>query len=592
MIYCRKKEEKSFMGYWEDFLARSDLEKYGSNALLLYALQLRFDIDDIGAVAAEAITDGANDKKCDLIYLDENNGIAVIAQGYMRQNPQEDDIAKSNKASDLNTASGWVFERNEYDLPEDIRDQVLALREAVKTENITRIYFWFVHNCRESSQVKEELATVEMAAKTLINKFKTDNNIGVYANEIGKETLEKWYASTTNTILVGDDISIPLHKKGFELKGDKWKAYQTCISGRQLYAFYKKYMDDLFSANPRRFLGIDKRAKTKIINAGIKGSAENTPKNFWAYNNGITALTHFYKIENDYLKCRGISIINGAQTTGSIGSLANYPSDDLLISIRVIECTDDDTIRAIIDNNNKQNEMLPSDFRSNDSTQKRLRAEFQKYPNLIYNGGLRKNQSVRGKEVFDHFLVGQMVMAFHGEPVIAYDNKVEIWSNDKLYSEIFDDNLTAEHIILVYSLSKTIDQLKTDLTQKKRSNNISSVETEWLDYFGNRGSRILLLSTIAMNLETILDKPLGNIRRLEYKDSSNFEKCKKSWEPIVNMVLSFCEKLKPVLSVGGLNNRELVNTAIKEVGAIINFSKKAIGGATKEITAFLDKLKY
>ena len=209
------------MGYWEDFLARGDLKKYDSNALLLYALQLRFDIDDIGAVAAEAITDGANDKKCDLIYLDENNGIAVIAQGYMRQNPKEDDIAKSNKASDLNTASGWVFERNEYDLPEDIRDQVLALREAVKTESITRIYFWFVHNCRESSQVKEELATVEMAAKTLINKFKTDNNIGVYANEIGKETLEKWYASTTNTILVGDDISIPLHNKGFELKSDK-----------------------------------------------------------------------------------------------------------------------------------------------------------------------------------------------------------------------------------------------------------------------------------------------------------------------------------------------------------------------------------
>ena len=95
-----------------------------------------------------------------------------------------------------------------------------------------------------------------------------------------------------------------------------------------------------------------------------------------------------------------------------------------------------------------------------------------------------------------------------------------------------------------------------------------------------------------MNLETILDKPLGNIRRLEYKDSSNFEKCKKSWEPIVNMVLSFCEKLKPVLSVGGLNNRELVNTAIKEVGAIINFSKKAIGGETKETTTFLDKLKF
>lgn len=580
------------MGYWEDFSARSDLKKYDSNALLLYALQLRFDIDDIDAVAAEAITDGANDKKCDLIYLDENNGIAVIAQGYIRQNPKTDDIAKSNKASDLNTASGWIFERDKDELPEDIRDQVLALRGAVETESISRIYFWFVHNCKESKQVNEELATVELSSKTLIDKFKNDNNIGVYANEIGKETLEKWYASTTNTILVDDYISIPLHEKGFELSGDKWKAYQTCISGEQLYSIYKKYLDDLFSANPRRFLGIDKRAKTKIINAGIKNSAENTPQNFWAYNNGITALTHLYEIEDDNLKCKGISIINGAQTTGSVGSLSSCPSKDLLISIRVIECTDDATIRAIIDNNNKQNEMLPSDFRSNDSIQKRLRMEFQKYPDLIYNGGLRKNQSVRGKEVFDHFLVGQMLMAFHGKPVIAYDNKIEIWSSDKLYAEIFDDNLTAEHIILVYSLSKTIDQLKTDLTQKKRIGNISSIESEWLDYFGNRGSRILLLSTIAMNLEIILDKSLGNMRRLEYKDNSNFERCKKLWEPIVNMVLSFCGKLKPVLSAGGLNSEEDVNIAIKDVGAIINFSKKAIGSTTKETVDFLDKLKY
>ena len=100
------------MQFWNDFSSRTDLKKYGSNSLLLYALQLKFDINDIDAVAAESITDGEQDKKCDLIYLDENSGIAIIAQGYMRNNPQKDDIAKSNKASDLNTASGWLFERN------------------------------------------------------------------------------------------------------------------------------------------------------------------------------------------------------------------------------------------------------------------------------------------------------------------------------------------------------------------------------------------------------------------------------------------------------------------------------------------------
>lgn len=580
------------MGYWEDFSSRNNLIQYGSNALLLYALQLKLGIVDIDSVAAESITDGARDKKCDLIYLDENIGVAVVAQGYIRQNPQTDDIAKSNKASDLNTASGWIFERKEDDLPEDIKDQVIALRHAIEKDAISTLYFWYVHNCKESQQVKEELETVELSSKTLLNKFKPDNDICIYANEIGCETLEDWYASTANTILINDTISIPLHRKGFEIVGSNWKAFQTCIKGQQLYSLYKNYLDDLFSANPRRFLGIDRRAKSKIINAGIKKTAEENPENFWAYNNGITALTHSYSIEDDNLVCNGISIINGAQTTGSIGSLANEPSDNLYVSIRIIECTDGDTIKAIIDNNNKQNEMLPSDFRSNDSVQKRLRKEFERYPDIIYNGGLRKNQTLRGKEMFDHFLVGQTLMAFHGDPVTAYSSKTEIWNNDKLYGSIFDENLTAEHIILVYSLSKAIDQIKLDLNQKKRINPLNSNEIKNSDFLSRRGGRILLLSAVATNLEIILNNSLGNIQRLQFKDNSNFEKCKISWIPIVNMVLSFCDKLIPALSAGGLDSKERATSAMKEIGTIINYINTSNGATSAQNISFLNTLKY
>ena len=69
--------------FYHAFNAREDLKTmYGDNALLLYALQLRFDIEDIVAVASEALTDGHNDKKCDLIYVDRESGVAVVAQAY------------------------------------------------------------------------------------------------------------------------------------------------------------------------------------------------------------------------------------------------------------------------------------------------------------------------------------------------------------------------------------------------------------------------------------------------------------------------------------------------------------------------------
>mgnify|MGYP003090893500 CR=1 FL=1 len=64
-------------------------------------------------------------------------------------------------------------------------------------------------------------------------------------------------------------------------------------------------------------------------------------------------------------------------------------------------------------------------------------------------------------------MVGQTILAFHEDCVIAYNGKKRIWDEDKIYSQVFADQLTAEHIIFVYSLSKSIDELKNQLRRKK-----------------------------------------------------------------------------------------------------------------------------
>ena len=68
------------------------------------------------------------------------------------------------------------------------------------------------------------------------------------------------------------------------------------------------------------------------------------------------------------LSIDGITIINGAQTTGAISSVETLK--DAWVPIRFIVCNDAQIIDDIINNNNKQNEILPSDLRSNDKTQK------------------------------------------------------------------------------------------------------------------------------------------------------------------------------------------------------------------------------
>src|SRR5690606_15734171 len=92
------------------FEARTDLDGYGSAALGLFALALRYNLEDLETVAAESLTEGGNDKKCDIVYIDRDDRIAVIAQTYVRPaNAKPKSAAPANKASDLNAAVNWLL---------------------------------------------------------------------------------------------------------------------------------------------------------------------------------------------------------------------------------------------------------------------------------------------------------------------------------------------------------------------------------------------------------------------------------------------------------------------------------------------------
>ena len=94
-----------------------------------------------------------------------------------------------------------------------------------------------------------------------------------------------------------------------------------------------------------------------------------------------------------HLTIKGISIVNGAQTTGAIGSLNRPPEDDLMVPIRFIWTTNQARVQEIIRFNNSQNKISASDFRSTDAVQKRLKSEFEKIPDAEYEGGRRGGAS-------------------------------------------------------------------------------------------------------------------------------------------------------------------------------------------------------
>jgi hypothetical protein len=239
---------------------RTDLSIYPGNELLLFALELDLGIEDIHTVAASSLTDGPDDKKCDLVYVDRDTGRVVLAQGY-----QSTDLTKpeapANKASDLNTAVGWLLASDVSALPKRLRAAGEELDGALRDGVVTSIDIWYVHNLPESDNVAHELATVQDTANALVRQNYPETDIdSLTASEIGRDRLEEWYRRTQVPILVTDEFRIPI-AGGFEEIGDRWSSFCTSVPATWLRELFIAHKTTLFSANVRDYLGSRKSDK-------------------------------------------------------------------------------------------------------------------------------------------------------------------------------------------------------------------------------------------------------------------------------------------------------------------------------------------
>lgn len=567
---------------WQEALAtRDDLKQYGDNAVGLFALAVRFSLDDIHTIAAESVTDGSDDKKCDLIYIDREEGVAVVAQCYWSSKNKKG--APANKASDLNTAIAWLLQKPINQLPTKLRSPAAELRNGIKGGEIRRLEVWYIHNVPQTKNVKDELDTVEATVSNLVSILNPPKTVVTSAVEVGNERLGDWYKETLSPILVSDEITFEI-QDGFQIEKGGWKAFVAPVQAKDLHRLYKKHKTNLFSANVRDYLG--SRKSDANINNGIKTTAENQPSDFWVFNNGITVLTHAYSLDTSkskkVLRIKGASIVNGAQTTGAIGSLIKAPSNDVLVPARFVATNDDELVYSIIQYNNSQNKVTASDFRSTDRIQKRLRDEVLAIPNAKYEGGRRgghKDVIERNKNLLPSYTVGQALAAYLQDPVIAYNQKSEIWVSDKLYSKYFNDDTNGKNIVFAYGLLKSVEEAKKKLIIKSRSETLLTQQEEsLLEYFRHRGATYLLAASMSACIETFLKKKVSNSLRLSFGAKTSPLQAVQHWSELVDLVSPFTQQLLEALS-GGLQNAERASKAIATFRSLVQATSGANGTA-------------
>lgn len=117
------------------------------------------DIEDLAGFATDCLTDHPSDKKADIIYINEADGVACVAQGYTGKHWGKQG-APANKASALSTAAAWLLKTPIDRVPKAIRAQAKLLRDGLASKTITKLVFAYAHNALESHNVESELQAV------------------------------------------------------------------------------------------------------------------------------------------------------------------------------------------------------------------------------------------------------------------------------------------------------------------------------------------------------------------------------------------------------------------------------------------------
>jgi len=571
-------ELRAVYSFISAFESDAALAQFGDNALPLYGVGLQLGVEDFGSFATEALTDHAQDKKADVIYIDEAEGIACIAQGYTGKEWAKPE-AKANKASDLNTAVAWLLQTPIADVPPAINEQAKLLREGLASKTIRKLVVAYAHNALESANVENEL----QAVRHLLAGLDLTRNADIDVIELGLRKIEALFLSAKGVIQVNTEVDLDSAEEMSRQVTSGWNAYTFPLNGATLYALYEAHGDDLFSANLRDFLGV--RKSSGNVNNRIKETVENNPENFYVLNNGITIVTKKADLEpsKKRLHLHGVSIVNGAQTTGAIHAAGEGHAKNVSVLTRVITVGNERLISEIVAGNNTQNSIIAWDRRSNDPVQVRIASEFAaKDIEYVH----RRSGSRKPKTALFADPVGQALCAFSQDLQTAIRAKADIFEVEATYNSVFPTTLSIGHVFAVQTLSWAYDRLKGSLKSKSDSGAMTDIEARQLRLLDYPASKQFLICVVGDLREEIAGCKIPLPSGFELKSdfiSADPQKVVDAWTLVLQAILPIMVQNLPV-SIGEYQ----VVRSTEHTKAVAKATKGVVAGVPVLQSSFAD----
>ncbi len=186
--------------------------------------------------------------------------------------------------------------------------------------------------------------------------------------------------------ITGADAAAGVDKVELEILKPGWvtEPYQTIygqVRVADVVALYEAHGTALVEANLRRYNGLTE------VNKRIKETLQGEEKYFFYLNNGLTAYclkldvapTDRANAEKKKITARSFSIVNGAQTIGTIHAAKAGGNGFVFLKVISLEKCEDETAfaRRITESTNFQNQIGQRDFAALDEQHKRIALQLE-----------------------------------------------------------------------------------------------------------------------------------------------------------------------------------------------------------------------
>lgn len=436
----------------ENFREHLAVKRSESASFLIWYLEQYYRLDTTDAI--DAVCDQGGDKGVDGIFINDNDLTITIFQSKISH--------KSNSTVGDAQLRGFLGTLRQF-------KSVEAATHLMSTAGNAQVAALI-----KSSGLLKKLGSYELRGEFVTNIDLDHNGDAFLLQHSGEITFTGKSKLFSNYI--SDERDLPSQKPAvFDIFGvnyaehivdDARKAVIAPVRAKELVQLEGIEDQSLFAYNVRGPLG-----RTSVNKDLVKSIKDHTlHKTFPLFHNGVTIIAEELSVLDDKITIKNYYVINGCQSISSLHQSRAAITDDLKLLTKFIKMDPtSEEAKRITEYSNNQNGVRARDFKSNNQTQIRLRAEINQYYRGQYSYEIKRGEARGAGQIISNEDAGLYLMAFdHREP----------WGTFRKY-EVFEDKHTllfnrpevsADRIVMLQiideEIRKQLPKLKTELMAK------------------------------------------------------------------------------------------------------------------------------